>query len=110
MAEYDTQPSSQSEPRSATTRQPAERTSYRWQWILGIALALVGAVDEVNQAIFGDRRTTGGMIFTMLLAGVLAGRAFDRWKDRTLYHLLYFVPLGVLLGLAARALLIGPLP
>ena len=77
----------------------------KWQWILGIALALVGAVDEVNQAIFRDRRTTGGMMFLMFLAGLLAGRAVDRWKDRTLYHLLYFVPLGILLGLAAWGLL-----
>ena len=100
-------------PETQTVMQPQppdKPTGCRWQWILGIALALVGAVDEVNQAIFGDRRTTGGVMFLMLLAGVLAGRVIDRWKDRRLFHLLYFVPLGVLLGLAAWALFIGPLP
>lgn len=60
-----------------------EFPSRKWQWILGIGLALVGAVDEVNEAVFGDRRTTGGMMLLMLVAGVLAGRALDRWKDRT---------------------------
>ena len=80
-----------------------ELPSKKWQWILGIALALVGAVDEVNQAIFGDRRNV--MMFPMLLVGVLAGRAIDRWKDRTRYHWLYFLPLGILLGLAAWGLL-----
>ena len=91
------------EPRLASPSTVQRLPSKKWQWILGIALALVGAVDEVNQAIFGDRHNV--MMFPMLLAGVLAGRAIDRWKDRTLYHGLYFLPLGILLGLAAWALL-----
>ena len=96
------------EPPLASPSPIQESPSKKWQCTLGIALALIGAIDEVNEAIFGDRRNV--MMFPMLLAGVLAGRAIDKWKDRTLYHGLYFVPLGILLGLAAWALFIGPLP
>ena len=79
-----------------------ERRSMKWLWILGICGLLLGYVvaDQGHEPI----ETT---MFMWLAAGLLAGRAIDRWKEGGLRRWLYLLPLAGMIAINLSLMAIG---